>query len=162
MEDPSNTIFDPNFPGAWHLPGTTSAMKIAGYVNLAVVDSFDPLFISDRFIVGSIPPEGQDVPGAKSGSDVTANQTRINFEVREETSQGSLRSNFTLSWVNINNFDYQDGKNYKSTLRASANPIYLPTTNVRFGAELLWGQRKNKDESKGIAMQLQVSARYNF
>ena len=392
VEDPSNTIFDPNFPGAWHLPGTTAAMKIAGYVNLAVVNSFDPLFISDRFIVGSIPPEGRDVPGAKSGTDVTANQTRINFEVREETSHGSLRafveadfygdgdtfrlrhafgqyrwalagkswstlmdidsrpeevdfegingeilvrqaqlrispqfgkslsfklaledpmtdvangigakgrgdliasvnrlplgnlgswnlgtwnsrvafilrelvadpggvetgenpsgkttgwgvttsgrkpfqrwgendallwqvtygegigrylndlntvgggdavfdpdgrlralpvfagyvsyshgwpadvlflkswrgmlrSNFTMSWVNIDNFDYQDDKNYKSTLRASANLIYLPTHNVRVGTELLWGQRKNKDGSKGTAMQLQVSARYNF
>jgi hypothetical protein len=391
-EDPSSTTYDLNFPGAWHLPGTTAAMKIGGYVNLAVINSFDPLLISDRFIVGSIPPEGENVPGAKSGTDVTANQTRINIEVREETSQGSLRafveadfygaddtfrlrhafgqyrwalagkswstlmdidsrpeevdfegingeilarqaqvrifpqfgeslsfklaledprtdvangvgakgrgdliasvdrlplgnlgsldlgswnsrlafilrdlagdpagedldndstgnatgwgittsgrksfqwwgekdfllwqvtygegigrylndlntvgggdavidpdgklqplpvfagyvsyshgwpadfllfkswkgilrSNFTLSWVNIDNFDYQDDKDYKSTLRASANLIYLPTSNVRFGAELLWGQRKNKDESKGTAMQLQVSARYNF
>jgi hypothetical protein len=67
-----------------------------------------------------------------------------------------------VSWVNIDNFDYQDGDNYKSTLRASANLIYLPTSNVRFGMELLWGQRKNKDESKGTATQLQISARYNF
>ncbi len=76
--------------------------------------------------------------------------------------RGILRSNFTLSWVNIDNFDYEDDKNYKSTLRASMNLIYLPTKNVRFGTELLWGQRKNKDESKGTALQLQVSARYNF
>ena len=387
QEDPSNTTYDADFPGAWHLPGSTAAMKIGGYVNLALINSFDPMLISDRFIVGSIPPDGADVPGAKSGTDVTANQTRINFEVREETSQGPLRafveadfygdgdtfrlrhafgqfrwvlagkswstlmdidsrpeevdfegingeilarqaqvrifptfgesmsfklaledprtdvvngvgakgrgdlvasvdrlplgqlgawnsrvgfilrelvgdqaiapvgdkpggkttgwgvttsgrksithwgendfllwqvtygkgigrylndlstvgggdavfdpegklkplpvfagyvsyahewpenfiflkswrgvlrSNFTLSWVDIRNFDFQEDNNYNSTIRASANLIYLPTANVRFGAELLWGQRKNKDESKGTATQIQFSARYDF
>ena len=92
LEDPSNTTYDLDFPGAWHLPGTTAAMKIGGYVNLALVNSFDPMLVSDRFIVGSIPPEGENVPGAKSGTEVTANQTRINFEVREATSQGPLRA----------------------------------------------------------------------
>jgi len=387
LEDPANTSYDPDFPGAWHLPGTTAAMKIGGYVNLALINSFDPMLISDRFIVGSIPPDGENVLGAKAGTEVTANQTRINFEVREATSQGPLRafveadfeedgdtfrlrhafgqfrwllagktwstlmdidsrpeevdfegingqilarqaqirifprfgesmsfkmaledprtdvvngagtrgrgdlimsvdrlpfgdlgswnsrvafilrdleadqvaedprdtvssdaigwgvttsgrkpmkwwgeedsllwqvtygkgigrylndlntvgggdavfdptgklqplpvfggyvsyshgwpkdfwflkswrgilrSNLTLSWVAIDNFDFQADKNYKSTFRASANLIYLPTSNVRFGMELLWGQRKNKDDSKGTATQLQFSARYNF
>jgi hypothetical protein len=387
QEDPSNTTYDADFPGAWHLPGSTAAMKIGGYVNLALINSFDPMFVSDRFIVGSIPPDGEDALGAKSGTDVTANQTRINFEVREETSQGPLRafveadfygegdtfrlrhafgqfrwvlagkswstlmdinsrpeevdfegingeilsrqaqirifptfgesmsfklaledprtdvangfgakgrgdliasvdrlplgqlgtwnsrvgfilrelvgnqtsspiddtpegsttgwgfttsgrkpvtrwgendhllwqvtyghgigrylndlatvgggdavfdpegklkalpvfggfvsyrhvwpqdflflkkwrgvlrSNFTASWVYIDNYDFQEDKAYKSTLRASANMIYLPTPNVSFGMELLWGQRKNKDDSKGAATQLQFSARYNF
>jgi hypothetical protein len=392
QEDPSNTTFDATFPGAWHLPGSTAAMKIGGYVNLALINSFDPMLISDRFIVGSIPPDGEDFAGAKSGTDVTANQTRINFEVREETSRGqvrafveadfygdgdtfrlrhafgqfrwalagkswstlmdidsrpeevdfegingeilarqaqvrffptfgnsmsfkmaledprtdvvngvgakgrgdlivsvdrlplgslgswdlgtwnsrvavilrelvadqsedavgdipggnttgwgittsgrtpvtywsehdsllwqitygkgvgrylndlnttgggdavfdpegklrplpvfagyisyrhrwpddfrflkkwagTIRSNFTFSWVNIDNFDFQDDNNYKSTVRASANLIYLPTNNVRLGAELLWGQRKNKNDSKGTATQLQFSARYDF
>lgn len=392
MEDPSNTTYDADFPGAWHLPGTTAAMKISGYVNLALINSFDPMLISDRFIVGSIPADGQDVAGAKSGTDVTANQTRINYEVREETKYGTLRafiegdfegqgdsfrlrhafgqyywglagktwstlmdlesrpeevdfegingmilsrqaqfrmfpkfgesmefkfsledpktdvingtgarghadiimsvdkvplkqiglsdwssrvaviirdleadqygqdgsvddenvsadtfgwgittsgkkslrfwaeddyllwqltygkgvgrylndlstvgggdavfdpqgklrplpvfagyvsyrhnwpkgwrvlkswpgtfsSNLIFSWVSIDNYDFQDDKAYKSTLRASANFIYLPTNNFRLGAELLWGKRKNKDNSSGDATQVQISARYNF
>jgi len=386
-DDPSNTLYDEDFPGAWPLPGTTASMKIAGYVNLALVNSFDPVLITDRFIVGSIPPEGENDPRAKAGTEVTANQTRLNFEVREETKQGPLRafieadfaedgdtfrlrhafgqyrwvlagktwstlmdinsrpeevdfegingmilsrqaqlrifpnfgqsmsfkmgiedprtdvvngtgargqadivfsmdrlplgqlgswnsrvafiirdleanqpdtnpgegaatdtwgwgvttsgrkafdrwgdedyllwqvtygkgvgrylndlntvgggdavfdpegklralpvfagylsyshlwpkdwwflkswpgilrSNFIVSWVNIDNFDFQDGSNYNSTTRASTNLIYLPTKNVRFGTELLWGERKNKDGSKGDALQLQFSARYNF
>ena len=387
-EDAANTTYDPDFPGAWHLPGSTASMKISGWVNLALVNSFDPMLISDRFIVGSIPPEGQDVPGAKSGTDVTANQTRINYEVREETRHGTLRafieadfegdgdtfrlrhafgqyrwalagktwstlmdldsrpeevdfegingmilarqaqirlfpkfgqsmsfklamedpstdvtngvgargradlvmsvdrvplgdflgdwnsrvaiilrdleadqvgpggeergsdeaygwgittsgrtplgwwseedfllwqltygkgigryindlntvgggdavfdpqgelqplpifagyvsyrhtwakdfwflktwpgilrSNLTYSWVAIDNFDFQADLDYKGTQRISANMIYLPTQNLRLGVELLWGERKNKDNSKGTATQLQISARYNF
>jgi len=92
LYDPSTSVFDPNFPGAWHLPGTTAAMKIGGYVNLAVVDSLDPLLASDRFVVGSIPPNGVDVPGASDGTQVTANQSRLNLEVREQTSYGQLRA----------------------------------------------------------------------
>ena len=389
--DPSNTVYTKDFPGAWHLPGTTAAMKIGGYVNLAVVNSFDPLVIPDRFITGSIPPDGQDVAGAKAGMAVTANQTRLNLEVRQQTSAGTvrafvegdfegdgdafrlrhafgqygamlagktwttfmdvdsrpeevdfegingqvllrqpqvrffpnfgqnmsfklalespetdvvngtgvngagdlvmsvdrlplgslgnwnsrigfivrdlagqdvlddfevpdediptssdlgwgvttsgrksltwwgnddfvlwqltygegigryvndlatigggdaafdpdgdlhalplfagffsyqhrwpkdfwflkkwpgqMRSNFTVSAVSIENFDFQDDKDYKSTFRASLNLIYQPAQNVRMGMELLWGQRKNKDDSKGTAAQFQISARYDF
>lgn len=386
-EDPSNTTYNIDFPGAWHLPGSTAAMKIAGFVNFGLVNSFDPMLISDRFIVGSIPPEGEKFPGAKSGTDVTASQTRINFEVREETKHGTLRafveadfegdeetfrlrhafgqyrwalagktwstlmdlesqpeevdfegingmvlsrqaqirifpqfgesmsfkaavedprtdvvngvgargradlvlsvdrvplgtlgdwnsrvaviirdleadltepsadeggsadtmgwgittsgrkpmswwgeddfllwqvtygkgvgrylndlntvgggdavfdpegnlralpvfagylsyghtwpkdfwflkswpgvlrSNFTVSWVDIDTYDFQDGEDYDRTLRASTNLLYLPTRNLRLGAELLWGERKNHNNTKGSAMQLQISARYNF
>jgi hypothetical protein len=75
---------------------------------------------------------------------------------------GIMRSNFTMSWVNIDNFDFQADKNYQSTLRASLNLIYMPAHNVRLGIELLWGERRNKDDSKGTATQLQMSARYDF
>jgi hypothetical protein len=92
MDDPSNTIYDANFPGAWYLPGTTAAMKLGGYVNLAVVNSFDPLTIPDRFIVGSIPPEGETVPGAVEGTQVSAQQTRLNLEYREQTKLGEIRA----------------------------------------------------------------------
>lgn len=92
MDDPSNTIYDKNFPGAWYLPGTTAAMKIGGYVNLSIVNSFDPMTIPDRFIVGSIPPDGKTVPGSVKGTSVTANQTRINMEYREQTKLGEIRA----------------------------------------------------------------------
>lgn len=389
LYDPSNTVYDPNFPGAWHLPGTTAAMRIAGFVNLGLVTSLDPVQITDRFIVGSIPPSGVVVEGAQSGTDITASQTRLNFEVREQTSHGEvrafiegdfegdaetfrlrhafgqfgfllagktwstftnpnslpeevdfegvngmvivrqpqvrlspqfsesqnlvlsleeprtdvvngtgakgnwdlvasvdrlslgdllgwdyqvsfvlrdlqgqvtregmvsgdvsqssttgwgittsgrrtldrignddfllwqltygegigryindlatigggdavfdpegnlralplfagfvsyrhnydglpkfmsrwpgiLRSNVTLSWINVDTYEFQDGRDYKRTLRASGNLLYFPTQNVRLGAELLWGMRKNQDGSDGDAVQIQVSARYNF
>ena len=389
LYDPSNTVYDPNFPGAWHLPGTTAAMRIAGFVNLGLVTSLDPVLITDRFIVGSIPPSGETVEGAQSGTDITASQSRLNFEVREQTSHGELRafiegdfegqaetfrlrhafgqygfllagktwstftnpkslpeevdfegvngmvilrqpqfrispqfgrshnfvlsfeepgtdivngsggkgswdvvasmdrlslgdflgwdyqvsfvlrdlqgqfsqggitgdgvaersttgwgvttngrwtfdrvgnddyllwqvtygegigryindlatigggdavfdpdgnlralpvfsgfvsyrhnfdglprfmtkwpgilrSNVTLSWIDINTYDFQDGGDYDRTFRASGNLLYFPTQNVRLGAELLWGMRRNQDGSDGSATQVQVSARYNF
>lgn len=391
LYDPSSSTFDPNFPGAWHLPGTTAAMKIGGYVNLALVNNLDPLATRDRFIVGTIPPEGAEDPDATDGTTVTASQTRFNVEVREQTTTGTmrafiegdfegdgdgfrlrhaygqyawllagktwsafanqaaqpegvdfegingavilrqsqlrifpgigkdrnlvvsledprtdvangvgsegiwdlavsvdsvpfgefgawnykvglllrqlrgqyisptddnlahgapidetfgwglttsgriglsrltesdfllwqlsygegigrylndlgtvrggdavfspdgeldalpvfagylsyqhlwgkrprflmdwsgiLRSNFTVSWVDLDTYDYQPGDAYDRTWRASANLLYYPTQNVRLGAELLWGQRKNKDGTKGDATQLQFSARYNF
>lgn len=90
--DPSNTAYDPNFPGAWYLPGTTAAMKVGGYVNLSIVNSFDPMLIPDRFIVGSIPADGQTVTGAIEGTQVSAQQTRINWEYREQTKLGEIRA----------------------------------------------------------------------
>jgi len=90
--DPANTTYDPNFPGAWYLPGTTAAMKVGGYVNLSIVNSFDPMLIPDRFIVGSIPPEGLTVPGAEEGTQVSAQQTRFNLEYREQTTMGEIRA----------------------------------------------------------------------
>jgi len=92
MDDPSNTIYDPNFPGAWYLPGTTAAMRVGGYVNLSVVNSFDPMLIPDRFIVGSIPPDGETVPGAEKGVQVSAQQTRLNVEYREQSKLGEIRA----------------------------------------------------------------------
>jgi hypothetical protein len=389
LYDPSNTVYDPNFPGAWHLPGTTAAMRIAGFVNLGLITSLDPVLITDRFIVGSIPPSGEVVEGAQSGTDITASQSRLNFEVREQTNHGTvrafieadfeeanetfrlrhafgqfgfllagktwsaftnpnslpeevdfegvngmvilrqpqvrlspqfgndhnfvlsfeepgtdvvngtggkgswdlvasvdrltfgdflgwdyqvsfvlrdlngqftpngmstagveessttgwgittngrwtfdrlgnddfllwqvtygegigryindlatvgggdavfdpegnlralpvfsgfvsyrhnfdslprflrdwpgiLRSNITLSWIDVNTYDFQDGGDYDRTIRASGNLLYFPTQNVRLGAELLWGRRKNQDGSDGSATQVQLSARYNF
>jgi len=90
--DPSNTAYDPNFPGAWYLPGTTAAMKVGGYVNLSIVNSFDPMLIPDRFIVGSIPADGETIAGAVEGTQVSAQQTRINWEYREQTKQGEIRA----------------------------------------------------------------------
>jgi hypothetical protein len=75
---------------------------------------------------------------------------------------GIMRSNLTLSWINVDTYDFQEGGDYDYTLRASGNLLYFPTQNVRIGAELLWGMRKNQDGSDGDAVQVQLSARYNF
>ena len=78
LTDPSDTTYDPDFKGAWHLPGTSAAMRIGGYVNLSIVNSFDPMLITDRFIVGSIPTDDEMVSGAEKGMNVSSTQNRIN------------------------------------------------------------------------------------
>ena len=75
---------------------------------------------------------------------------------------GILRSNFNLGVVSIKTFDFQDATDYNETIRASINLFYNPTDHVTMGVEYLWGQRENKDKSKGSANQLQLSARYTF
>ena len=383
LDDPSNTTYDPDFPGAWYLPGTTAAMKVGGYVDLSIVNSFDLMLQPDRFIVGSIPPKGEPVEGAEKGTNVTASRSRVNVEYREQTKRGEirafvegdfqgdgdtfelrhaygqfhsvlagktwstlmnmnadpelldnegisgqihvthaevrwspqfgqklklelaledpqtdvisgqgvrgradlvaslqhlphglfghrnfkagvilrdlkanqnnglpnenttgwgitasgrhplkrsgakdfllwqltygegighyindlnnvgggdavfdpqgqlralpvfagyvsylhewpmtwgfvkswpgiLRSSFNVSWVDINNYKFQEGSDYKSTREASVNLIYSPTANISTGVEFLWGKRTNRDESKGTAKQLQMNIRYDF
>lgn len=90
--DPLAALADPGFPGSWRVPGTTAAMSIGGYVKTNFVQSFDPLVIRDRFIVGSIPPSGTNVDGAESGSAITVEQSRVNLDLRDQTGEGTLRA----------------------------------------------------------------------
>jgi len=73
-----------------------------------------------------------------------------------------LRSNFTASFVDIDNFDFQPDEAYRRTSRISANLFWSPVSRIDLGAEFLWGRRKDKDGSTGDASQLQFSARYRF
>ena len=75
---------------------------------------------------------------------------------------GLWRSNFNFSWIDVSNYDFQDGSAYNQTLYTSANLIYFPTQNARLGIEFLWGERKNKDQSRGTARQIQFSTRFTF
>ncbi len=80
------------------------------------------------------------------------------------------RSNLTFSWVKVDAYDFQStpsyidafGLPYERTLRASLNLLYNPITRVELGAELLWGERKNANNTRGDANQIQVSAKYVF
>ena len=73
----------------------------------------------------------------------------MNPEYREQTKQGEIRA-------------FVEGSDYKSTREALLNLIYSPTANITMGVEFLWGERTNRDESKGTAKQLQMLIRYDF
>ncbi len=90
-EDPVSAMGQEDFPGALRIPGTDASMKIGGWVKAAFVKSFDPLESTDRFIVGSIPVGGAS-PGVEEESSLTANQSRLNLELREKTPVGDLRA----------------------------------------------------------------------
>ncbi|MEM9253921.1 MAG: DcaP family trimeric outer membrane transporter [Pseudomonadota bacterium] len=90
-DDPTRALLE-DFKGAWRLPGTDAALAIGGFVKTAVVFNFDPLDISDRFIVGSIPVDKSNVSNSEAQSSITANQSRLNFDLREPTDFGILRA----------------------------------------------------------------------
>lgn len=83
--------YDPSkFPGGFPLPGTAAALRIGGYVKANVVQSFESVGSQDRFIVGSIPTD----PAVRGDSEaaLTASQSRLNFELREESEVGQFRA----------------------------------------------------------------------
>jgi hypothetical protein len=90
-EDPVSAMGEEDFPGSIRVPGTNAAMKIGGFVKATFVKSLDPLQSTDRFVVGSIPVGGAS-PGVEEETSLTANQTRLNLEMREKTPVGDLRA----------------------------------------------------------------------
>jgi hypothetical protein len=54
------------------------------------------------------------------------------------------------------------GDPYEQTLRLSGNVIFSPVNRLELGAELLWGERRNANDTRGDAVQLQLSARYLY
>ena len=73
-----------------------------------------------------------------------------------------LRSTLTLSWVDVDNLDFQDDSAYNETRRAALNLILTPVPRVDIGAEVLWGKRENKNSESATSRQIQISAKYRF
>lgn len=90
-DDPSRDMLK-DFKGAWRLPGTNAALAIGGFVKTDFVYNFDPLQIKDRFITGSIPVGGNETTGDEAQSSVTADQSRLNFDLRSPTDYGIMRA----------------------------------------------------------------------
>lgn len=90
-DDPTRDMLK-DFKGAWRLPGSNAALAIGGFVKTDVVYNFDPLQIADRFIVGSIPVGVGESTGTVAQSSITADQSRINFDLREATDFGVMRA----------------------------------------------------------------------
>ncbi|MEM6582695.1 MAG: DcaP family trimeric outer membrane transporter [Pseudomonadota bacterium] len=90
-DDPTRDLLK-SFPGAWRLPGTSAALSVGGYVRTAIVLNKDVLEIPDRFIVGSIPVGVPANSDNAAQSSITADQSRLNVDMREHTSRGVLRA----------------------------------------------------------------------
>jgi len=73
-----------------------------------------------------------------------------------------MRSTFLYSYVRIDNYERQPSNSYKKTDRLSVNYFWSPMPRFDVGAEILWGQRTNKDEQKGKATQFQFMTKYRF
>jgi len=121
----------------------SSGTGIGRYVNdLGSVGSYDGIFDSE---------------GNLKLFDVTAGYASYQHWWGEVT-----RSNFTLGVVEVDNPGFVEGDAYKRTVRASANLLWTPSPRVDVGWELLWGERTNKDNASGDALQMQFMVRYQF
>jgi hypothetical protein len=74
----------------------------------------------------------------------------------------SMRSTLNLSWVDINNSDFEPGEAYKRTYRSAINVIWSPIARIDLGGEFIWGRRENKDDENATASQIQLSTKYRF
>ncbi len=90
-DDPTRDILS-DFPGAWRLPGTNAAFGVGGFVRTAIVLNQNALEVPDRFIVGAIPVDQAGSGDNAAQSSVSANQSRLNFDMRDTTEAGILRA----------------------------------------------------------------------
>ena len=91
-ELPPNVVSAGDFPGSIRIPGTDAAVKFGGRVRVATVATLDPLGSGDRFLTNSIPvgPPPPDVPDKQTN--INANTSRFNFELRTPTGAGQMRA----------------------------------------------------------------------
>jgi hypothetical protein len=75
---------------------------------------------------------------------------------------GTLRSNLTMGFVQVDGPSFLPDGFYRRTYRVSANLLWSPTPRIDFGGEYLWGERANLGGSSGTATQVQIAAKYQF
>ena len=74
----------------------------------------------------------------------------------------SLSSSIGYSRTHVDNSSLQALTAYRTGQYASVNLLWTPDKHLLFGAELLWGQRKDKDGATGDDTRLQFTAHYSF
>lgn len=73
-----------------------------------------------------------------------------------------VRSTFVAGLTHVDNYEFQPDDAYRQTKRLTANLLFSPIPRLDIGGELLWGERTDKDSSKGDALQMQLAATYFF
>ncbi len=114
-------------------------------------------YVNDPSSVG-----GQDGVFTPDGSDIKTLPIIAGFAAYQHWWGDTLRSNFIVSGVEVDNEDFQPDNAYKRTVRASGNLFWSPTPRVDVAAEFIWGQRTNKNGEEGDASQIQFATTYRF
>jgi len=90
QQETTTTYDEDVFAGAYPIPGTNAALRIGGFVQMNVVQSLSALGSQSRFIVGTIPTRGPG--GSDPEAALSVQNSRLNFELRENTRFGQLRA----------------------------------------------------------------------
>ena len=90
-DTPENVLVAGEFPGSIRIPGTNMAGKVGGNVRLGFVGSLDPIGTDDRFVVGTIPVP-QDTAGQGARFTISAKRSRMNLDMRMDSSVGQFRA----------------------------------------------------------------------
>jgi len=73
-----------------------------------------------------------------------------------------LRSSVVYGFAQAQTTPAEKASAYHRSEYGAANLIWSPISSLNFGAEFLYGNRVNKDNSTGNARRIQLSAKYNF
>ena len=71
-------------------------------------------------------------------------------------------SSIGYSYTEVDNTNFQSPTAYHKGQYASVNLLAYPVDNLMIGAELLWGERENNDETSGDDTRFQFSIKYDF
>jgi hypothetical protein len=105
---------------------------------------------------------GQDAVFDQTTGELVALPVASMYVSLQKWFANNMRMNFNYSYVQINNVDFQPDDAYYRTQRFGGSFIWSPIDRIDIGAELLWGQRMNKDREFANASQLQLSATYRY
>ncbi len=168
-EDPATKMGEEGFPGSLRVPGTNAAYRIGGYASFNYVSSFDPIESKDRFIVGTIPVEDAQAANVGANTSLTANQTRINFDLREDTSLGRFRAfvegdfageidTFRLRHAYGQFADFLTGKTWSTMYDAQAHPDELDFEGINGQtilrqAQIRWFPSIGEDYNLAVALE---------
>lgn len=90
-ELPTGVVTQGDLPGSFSIPGTAATIKLGGFIKTVIAMNTAALGTSDRFIVATI-PVGASEAGQGARLNFSADQTRVNLDLREKTSKGQLRA----------------------------------------------------------------------
>lgn len=80
------------FPGAFSVPGTSVYLRLGGFARLNVTHNWTALGSDDRFVVATIPVEGDVAAGKGPRSSYSVAQTRLSLDSRMPSTLGLMRT----------------------------------------------------------------------
>ncbi len=80
------------FPGSMPIPGTDAALRVGGQARFIYAHNFAALGSEGRFIAATIPIAGTEAAGKGPRTAITANPSRISFDMRSPTGVGYIRT----------------------------------------------------------------------